>query len=543
MVFLFNYDGIVETFYHLLWLKEFDEKFNHFSFSLPHTILIKNNMPVTWYFSSKTGEILRRKPQNISNELICKEFSKSPSKSSIAAMYLYEVNEDLSLCKQFHLLDKVDKNKTLSRRVMIEYISHENLPNFLNDTTKSPFGVLQKFIDPYGSKNFIIEALWTPKMTLFSKKVNINNLFYDKLELMEKAATIDGNDIYSEVIQIKGPEISVTLREGLTQIVKHIATVSFDHIAIKRMICYLKIDENQKVWFLWCGSCRIERETIQNKASSQKIFAKNQQNRNKMHHTPLALGVIIKNPQKHKRIYSLSLRTPAEITKKERCLNCGNSFVKSEIVMCNYQTIIRKFKELGENENNVDSFKTESNYDEKKNTNKLKIPQLIKKLHPEISLKNYQKLEKNALFQQNLVEICLDCYMELTKNLKISGPDPEFLYKVTRNELNPIPEKQKIRPVSSISRNINQNPSQKFDYKKKNLIKEPLLDFLNKNTQGNELEAEVDKILKKQIENKMEVLTERLKKNKIRPVSSISVVSHNTRSTNFTIHNKNPSFY
>ncbi len=542
MVLLYNYDGVLETIYHLLWMKEFDEKFNHFKFFLPHTILLKNYMPITWYFSSNTGEILRKKPQNINKDFIIHEFSKNPSKSSIAAMYLYEVNEDLTFCKQFHLLDKVDKDRTLSRRVMIEYISYKGLEAFLNDQKKCPFGILQKFIDPYGSKNFTIEALWTPKMTLFSKKVNVNNLYYDKLELVEKAATVDGNDIYSEVIQIKGPEISSSLRESLTQIVRHIASVSFDHIAIKRMVCYLKIDPEQKIWLLWCGSCRVERERLEFLKTPNKQFVKTAI---KIHHKPLALGTFIKNPFKHQRIYSLSLRNPAEVSKNEVCPNCHRMFVKSEMVTCNYQAIIRRFRILGENENSLSFRKkiTEENLTENQDSDRnlskkypkekknCKIPHLIQKLHPEMTLNEYLALEKDSIFLQNLIEICLDCYMDLTRNLKISGPDPDNLYKMTKNELNPIPnlikENNNQRNFSILKKTkINRNPS-----------------VLNYMKEGNdELENEVNNALKSMLSGEIAV-------KKHRPVSSISWVSNNTRSTATVsfqksfIHRGNPSFF
>lgn len=545
MVLLYNYDGVLETIYHLMWMKEFDDKFNHFSFFLPHTILIKNNTPITWYFSSKTGEVLRKKPQNLGNDCIISEFSRIKSKSNIVAMYLYEVNEDRTFCQQFHLLDKVDKDKTLSRRVMIEYISFEGLEAFLKDQTKCPFGVLQKFVDPYGPKNFTIEAVWTPKMTLFSKKVNVNNLYYDKLEMIEKAATIDGNDIYSEVIQIKGPEISLSLRESLTQIVRHIATVSFDHIAIKRMVCYLKIDCDQKVWLLWCGSCRVERENIDYlKKTGQRQYRK-------INHKPLALGTVIKNPEKHKRVYSLSLRTPAEVSKKENCPNCNGVFVKSEMVTCNYHTIIRKFKGLGENENTVGFLKKGADYfykdepekdatkkEKDENNEKGRIPHLIQKLHPELSLFEYLKLEKDSIFVQNMVEICLDCYMELTRNLKISGPDPDVLFKLNRGELNPIPEKGR-RPVSGIC---------DFDKKNNRFNKNRKLSILKEldDVGGDQLEVEVNKALKMALLEQSKNVNFKIKH---RPMSSISWMSNYTKSTNVTasnkknLHSKNPSFY
>lgn len=153
MVLLWNYDGVLETLYHMLWLKEFSDIENKFLVNLSSTILFKNNLPISWYFSSKTGEILRKKKENINIDSIIADFNKNRSKSQIVAIYLYELNDDNTYNKPPHILDRVDIKKTISKKVMIDYISHENLRDFLLNDKKNPYGVLQKFVDPYGEKN------------------------------------------------------------------------------------------------------------------------------------------------------------------------------------------------------------------------------------------------------------------------------------------------------------------------------------------------------------------------------------------------------
>lgn len=153
MVFLWNYDGVLETIYHMMWLKQPLDEENYFKMFLPHTIIFKNNMPTIWYFSSKMGEVLQKKKKNITFDSILTELNKNKNKSDIAAIYLYEVDLDNNYSKPSHILDNVEMKKTISKRVKIDYISYKDLADFILSTNKSPYGILQKFIEPYGEKN------------------------------------------------------------------------------------------------------------------------------------------------------------------------------------------------------------------------------------------------------------------------------------------------------------------------------------------------------------------------------------------------------
>lgn len=44
-------------------------------------------------------------------------------------------------------------------------------------------------------------------------------------------------------------------------IAEHIQNVTFDKLIPTRMILNLKIDSNEKAWFLWCSSFRTEEST------------------------------------------------------------------------------------------------------------------------------------------------------------------------------------------------------------------------------------------------------------------------------------------
>lgn len=72
--------------------------------------------------------------------------------------------------------------------------------------------ILQKFIDPYGESNSMIEAIWSPSTCLFTRCVNnkkLNSLNYDAYE---RAATFDGPAVLSTSSCLKGKAISGEIR-------------------------------------------------------------------------------------------------------------------------------------------------------------------------------------------------------------------------------------------------------------------------------------------------------------------------------------------
>ena len=54
-------DGLVSNLYYLLWKKEscLSADAYYFDLRIPHTIIFKNNVPYSWYFSNKEGKLMR----------------------------------------------------------------------------------------------------------------------------------------------------------------------------------------------------------------------------------------------------------------------------------------------------------------------------------------------------------------------------------------------------------------------------------------------------------------------------------------------------
>jgi len=68
-----------------------------------------------------------------------------------------------------------------SSKIEIEFLKLQEFQFFL-DNKKKPFrGILQKFVEPRGSKNHLIKVCWTPQFAMLEKRTNIHSL--DKRDL------------------------------------------------------------------------------------------------------------------------------------------------------------------------------------------------------------------------------------------------------------------------------------------------------------------------------------------------------------------------
>ena len=56
-------DGLLQNLYHLLWAKD-TTQLSELDIRLPDTVVYSYEQPQFWYFTSKTGEILRKSKKN-----------------------------------------------------------------------------------------------------------------------------------------------------------------------------------------------------------------------------------------------------------------------------------------------------------------------------------------------------------------------------------------------------------------------------------------------------------------------------------------------
>jgi len=93
------------------------------------------------------------------------------------------------------------------------------------NTCKDKTGILQGFIKPYGqhngifTKNFIffsfstelIQAVWSPKLCIFTKKMNCRRLDEFKYNANERALTFEGPDYCSKTSKLLHYNMEINL--------------------------------------------------------------------------------------------------------------------------------------------------------------------------------------------------------------------------------------------------------------------------------------------------------------------------------------------
>lgn len=137
-----NYFPLNEKFllstniYYYLWKKSIN-KISCPNIIIPDTIILKENIPIIWYFhSSKNGLILKKNRENLNIKTILIEFSKGRKlvnnkgcENVIAVLYIPSIKNDKQI-------------------ITIEYLTISELKNYFNCGGKYQKVILQKYIEP-----------------------------------------------------------------------------------------------------------------------------------------------------------------------------------------------------------------------------------------------------------------------------------------------------------------------------------------------------------------------------------------------------------
>jgi len=229
-------DGVIRNLLHFLWAK--DELDEGPRINIPDTVIYEFRQPAIWYFTSKNGQIKKKGKYNLSNIRIEEAFTRKAIGSDIIAYYLST---------------NVETGKTT-----IEYFDRATLRDFLYNREKVDNGILQKFVEPRGTKNDMIQGIWSPKILLLERRENKYKLIDQRYSLYEKAVTYEGPMHYSTAMPVRGSSLPLMVQDICEKVVDHVGEVSFRKCNISRMAINFKVDANDRVWLLWCSSLRLE---------------------------------------------------------------------------------------------------------------------------------------------------------------------------------------------------------------------------------------------------------------------------------------------
>eukprot|EP00961_Rhodomonas_salina_P207918 2806059-Rhodomonas_salina.3 len=141
-----------------------------------------------------------------------------------------------------------------------EYLSAEGLDYFLSTppSRRTKVGMLQTFIHPKGTSNFIIRVSWTPEECTMNSCININRLADPDLEVQERAATND--EKHCVLIPMSGNVLAKQLERLCDTIAEHLHLASQQQYKVSSMVINFKIDNEDRVWLLWCEQLEVQDE-------------------------------------------------------------------------------------------------------------------------------------------------------------------------------------------------------------------------------------------------------------------------------------------
>jgi hypothetical protein len=239
-------DGLITTFYDFLLSKVNMKPCP--GVMLPDTIVYNKNFPRGWYTTDlKSGadnEVMRRQGKDLDSETLIRFFSVAPHPNvGVVASYM-------------SLDDSVDETTAT-----VEFFNAATLKEFIERKEKRA-GILQKFVVPKGgSRNTVIQAVWTPNPNAFFVWRRTN-----RMALMNKAqcerdpypmcVTYDGPSHFSEESSC-ADDIKTQIHEKCKQITRHFFDVNKQQKVITRLVLYFKTDEAGTLWLLWCGGLRV----------------------------------------------------------------------------------------------------------------------------------------------------------------------------------------------------------------------------------------------------------------------------------------------
>tara|TARA_B110000305_G_C19191866_1_gene516969 strand:+ start:108 stop:836 length:729 start_codon:yes stop_codon:yes gene_type:complete len=219
-------DGINDSLFHNIWQK--DELNFGPSINIPDSIVYKFGQPVCWYFTGVDGKIKRKHKQTLVNVRIEEAMTKKVIGSDIVAHYIST--------------DPKEDGKEGEEETTIEYFDREGLHDFLYNRWKENSGILQRFIEPKGTQNSMIRAVWSPKVCLLERRVNNRQLHDKRFGLYERAITYEGPEFHSNASPLRGNVLPSQIQRICENIVSHVGEVSFQKNRIRRMVMNFKVD-------------------------------------------------------------------------------------------------------------------------------------------------------------------------------------------------------------------------------------------------------------------------------------------------------------
>ena len=266
--------------------------------------------------------------------------------------------------------------------------------------------------------------------------------------------------MYCYIVSVRSSTLMQKIKEACNSIAQHISNISYDTAKISRIVCFLKQDIDENVWFLWANSITFyEENLIKNK--NQLRFNSN------LKHKAREERIIMRAPHNVRDGHSVFTSRPINLRKTEKCPNCNEYIEPERLHDIECKRIISDSKKATEdyitpnpviikliNFRNLHPaggprVKTTSRkLRENANSNiqdRVRIPdvpQVLTKIDPQIDLGKLRRQEINPLFNNQKIRVCENCYLTLCSSTKASGINKILIKKNEYDKIAEIDEKK-----------------------------------------------------------------------------------------------------
>ena len=280
-----------------------------------------------------------------------------------------------------------------------------------------------------------MRSIWSPKVCLLERRVNLKHLQDQRYGLYERAITYEGPEYYSAAAPLRGSVLPSQVQRTCENVVSHVAEVSYQKLRIRRMVLNFKVDARDRVWLLWSSSIRLEPPGGTLRSAQLATEAVN-------------IDTIVRLPQNiklaDKPSHTGTFLTP-EVS--VNCISCGRCAPADQFHPVQYKTVIAHFEQLinilkadsahrsgtvswppnelviiaaggvgfgGANAAGADgaggaSAAGSAKHDVKEED--LNIPPIIRQLHPKLSVPVYKRYRRDPLFMYKTASVCEDCFL------------------------------------------------------------------------------------------------------------------------------------
>ncbi|EQC33046.1 hypothetical protein SDRG_09566 [Saprolegnia diclina VS20] len=321
------------------------------SLRMPDTIVIEHGRFQQWFFTSKRGEILRRKRDKLTKDRVFR-FFQAKLTAGIAAVFIHAV-------------------KTDDERVLYtEHLSLPALESLLFKISTVEHGFLQAFVVPKSGYNTAIEAVYSHDGCSFlaTRATNVHLMINHMVSLNDRVATFEG----AANVTSKKPIASATMLADLKRINDDIVCQIRLAIGLEatRMTLYFKIGVDNQLYFLYPSTILFQNEDV---LSPFELA---------LH--PGVLMTVAPSPDTHRR--------------RRKCPGChrfDRDASESQVTfLVTYKAIMAAHAQ---------------NSDDSLELHQYTIPHIIQSTNPALSVDKYLALTKTASFLYKTIEVCEAC--------------------------------------------------------------------------------------------------------------------------------------